>query len=131
MCSHNPWESKAERLFKRFVLPQIPSSVTNLQHEGWVGLNEFFVCFKFQINTNDLVTLVEKLGVGRGVRAEETELRHRFEQIPNNFPESKMSMPTNLTDRWVEHRIEEKRVSKFLYYKEADGLVILFLYRHR
>lgn len=41
-----------------------------------------------------------------------------------------MSMPTNLTDRWVEHRIEEERGSKFLYYKEADGLVILFLYGH-
>jgi hypothetical protein len=128
MCWHNSQESKTERLFKRFVLPQIPSSVTNLQHEGWVGLNEFFVCFKFQINTNDRMTLVEQLGFGRGVRAEEPELRHRFEQIPSSFPDSKISMPTNLADRWVEHKIEETRASKFLYYEEAGGLVILFLY---
>jgi hypothetical protein len=128
MCSSSPRESKAERLFKRFVLPQIPSSVTKLQQEGFVGFSDFFICFKFQINTNDQFAIVEQLGFGSGDRAEESALRFRFEQINKSFPESKMSMPTNLADRWVEYRVEEKSVSKFLYYKEGEGLVFLFLY---
>jgi hypothetical protein len=128
MNSTRPRESKAERLFKRFVLPQIPSSVTNLQQEGFVGFNDFFICFKFNINTNDQFKLVEQLGLGGSTRAEEPELRYRFEQITKSFPETKMNMPTNLADGWVEHRSKEKRVSQFLYYKETDGLALLFLY---
>jgi hypothetical protein len=128
MWSNSARESKAERLFKRFVFPQIPSSVTKLEQEGFVGFNDVFLCFKFQINTNDQRTIVEQLGFGRGAQAEESELRSRFEQINKGYPESKMSMPTNLADRWVEYRIEEERISKFLYYREGDGLVILFLY---